>query len=429
MDDTTTLPPHAVIADRYLKRPTAKSRILADVVCRFVVHVRAHREFHSTDNRFRPFCPYLNACHRKSVCKFLHFTIDATEPHAPFQCTSAAPCSAALEDAHVAPVLEPARQLHRCGLGRWLRSPRDGVQQRPAQWIDCDVRTFDFATLGKFDVIVADPPRLPYGTLSDEEMYALPVPTLQDEGLIFLWVTGRAMEVGRALLQHWGYMRVDELVWVKIGQTQRLIRSGRTGHWLNHTKEHCLVGLKTKQGPTAPTAAPGAYIPRPAWLHAGLGTDVIVAQVRDTSQKPDELVAMIEKMCPGGRKIELFGRQHNIRPGWLTLGNQLKSTHVGAEEQTPLLHDDAGTNVERMDVSAVNFPKPTIDNILHALRSEQLPITMSPKSVATSMGSILTLARKSPLESPSDAPAPGLLTHSPRPQAPPDAGKDRRAPD
>ena len=26
---------------------------------------------------------------------------------------------------------------------------------------------------------------------------------LQDEGLLFLWVTGRAMELGRALLQHW----------------------------------------------------------------------------------------------------------------------------------------------------------------------------------------------------------------------------------
>jgi len=28
-------------------------------------------------------------------------------------------------------------------------------------------------------------------------------------------------------------------------------------------------------------------------------------------------------MLPGSRKIELFGRNHNIRPGWLTLGNQL----------------------------------------------------------------------------------------------------------
>ena len=37
---------------------------------------------------------------------------------------------------------------------------------------------------------------------------------------------------------------MDELIWVKTNQLQRLIRTGRTGHWLNHGKEHCLVGVK-----------------------------------------------------------------------------------------------------------------------------------------------------------------------------------------
>jgi hypothetical protein len=52
------------------------------------------------------------------------------------------------------------------------------------------------------------------------------------------------MELGRECLEIWGYKRVDELIWVKTNQLQRLIRTGRTGHWLNHSKEHCLVGLK-----------------------------------------------------------------------------------------------------------------------------------------------------------------------------------------
>lgn len=43
---------------------------------------------------------------------------------------------------------------------------------------------------------MADPPwdihmELPYGTLSDDEMRQLGVPNLQDDGLLFLWVTGR----------------------------------------------------------------------------------------------------------------------------------------------------------------------------------------------------------------------------------------------
>ena len=98
---------------------------------------------------------------------------------------------------------------------------------------------------------MADPPwdihmELPYGTMSDDEMRHLPVQKLQDEGLIFLWVTGRAMELGRECLKIWGYERVDEIIWVKTNQLQRIIRTGRTGHWLNHGKEHCLVGLKGK---------------------------------------------------------------------------------------------------------------------------------------------------------------------------------------
>lgn len=46
------------------------------------------------------------------------------------------------------------------------------------------------------------------------------------------------------------------------------------------------------------------------------------ADGRETSRKPDEVYGVIERLAPHGRKLEMFGRKHNIRPGWLTLGNQ-----------------------------------------------------------------------------------------------------------
>lgn len=54
--------------------------------------------------------------------------------------------------------------------------------------------------LGKFGVIMADPPweihqTLPYGTLSDNEMREMRWGELQDDGVIFLWVTGRRRDV------------------------------------------------------------------------------------------------------------------------------------------------------------------------------------------------------------------------------------------
>ena len=52
--------------------------------------------------------------------------------------------------------------------------------------------------LGKFGVIMADPPweihqDLPYGTMADEEMRRMGLGQLQDEGVIFLWVTGAGL--------------------------------------------------------------------------------------------------------------------------------------------------------------------------------------------------------------------------------------------
>jgi len=157
--------------------------------------------------------------------------------------------------------------------------------------------------------------------MTDQDMQSLPIPQLQDEGLLFLWVTGRAMEGGRECMKAWGYRRVDEIVWVKTNQLQRIIRAGRTGHWLNHTKEHLLVGLKAKTNDKGETIWP-------PWINRGVDTDVIVSEVRETSRKPDEAYGLIERMCPGGRKLEIFGRKHNAQPGWLTLGNQLGSDRI-----------------------------------------------------------------------------------------------------
>ena len=36
-------------------------------------------------------------------------------------------------------------------------------------------------------------------------------------------------------------------------------------------------------------------------------------EVRDTSHKPDEIYGIIERLAPGTRKLELFGRMHNIQ--------------------------------------------------------------------------------------------------------------------
>ncbi|KAM3961418.1 LOW QUALITY PROTEIN: methyltransferase like 3 [Aphomia sociella] len=245
-------------------------------------------------------CSFLNTCFHMDSCKYVHYEVDNTDPNA---------------SAHK-PITETVvKGTHN---GANIAPKPDGVLTlTPPQWIQCDLRYLDMTFLGKFAVIMADPPwdihmELPYGTMSDDEMRCLGVPQLQDSGLIFLWVTGRAMELGRECLKLWGYERVDELIWVKTNQLQRIIRTGRTGHWLNHGKEHCLVGMKGS----------------PDNLNRGLDCDVIVAEVRATSHKPDEIYGIIERLSPGTRKIELFGRPHNVQPNWITLGNQVDGVRL-----------------------------------------------------------------------------------------------------
>ncbi|KAJ8710797.1 hypothetical protein PYW08_009312 [Mythimna loreyi] len=244
-------------------------------------------------------CSFLNTCFHMDSCKYVHYEVDNSDPNA----NAPKLADSATKGAHN---------------GTSMAAKPDGVLTlTPPQWIQCDLRYLDMTFLGKFAVIMADPPwdihmELPYGTMSDDEMRCLGVPQLQDSGLIFLWVTGRAMELGRECLKLWGYERVDELIWVKTNQLQRIIRTGRTGHWLNHGKEHCLVGMKGS----------------PENLNRGLDCDVIVAEVRATSHKPDEIYGIIERLSPGTRKIELFGRPHNVQPNWITLGNQVDGVRL-----------------------------------------------------------------------------------------------------
>ncbi|XP_041634806.1 N6-adenosine-methyltransferase subunit METTL3 [Cheilinus undulatus] len=242
-------------------------------------------------------CSFLNTCFHMDTCKYVHYEIDSP-PEA--------------EGSLLGP------QAGATELGLCAGDADSNVGKLfPSQWICCDIRYLDVSILGKFAVVMADPPwdihmELPYGTLTDDEMRKLNIPILQDDGFLFLWVTGRAMELGRECLSLWGYERVDEIIWVKTNQLQRIIRTGRTGHWLNHGKEHCLVGVKGN----------------PQGFNRGLDCDVIVAEVRSTSHKPDEIYGMIERLSPGTRKIELFGRPHNVQPNWITLGNQLDGIHL-----------------------------------------------------------------------------------------------------
>ncbi|ODV87722.1 hypothetical protein CANARDRAFT_183026, partial [[Candida] arabinofermentans NRRL YB-2248] len=193
----------------------------------------------------------------------------------------------------------------------------------PAQWINCDVTKLDFSILGNnFAVIIADPSwtihmNLNYSSLTDSDLLSMRMDLLQQDGLFLLWVTGRTIETGRDFLKKWGYDVKNQLTWVKTNQLIRTISTGRTGHWLNHSKEHLLVGMKGE----------------PKWLNKHMDPQILISSTRETSRKPDEIYGIVDRLVgPRVRKLEIFGRQHNTRPGWFTIGNQLDGTHIVEKE-------------------------------------------------------------------------------------------------
>jgi mRNA (2'-O-methyladenosine-N6-)-methyltransferase len=109
-------------------------------------------------------CSFLNTCFHMDSCKYIHYEVDKLDIHKKMKKSGGGGAAAA-------------------GAGR-VGGMVESTKLVPPQWIQCDMRNLKFEVLGKFSVIMADPPwdihmELPYGTMSDEEMRGLPVPALQ----------------------------------------------------------------------------------------------------------------------------------------------------------------------------------------------------------------------------------------------------------
>eukprot|EP01090_Pellita_catalonica_P007570 TRINITY_DN1815_c0_g1_i2.p1 TRINITY_DN1815_c0_g1~~TRINITY_DN1815_c0_g1_i2.p1 ORF type:complete len:318 (+),score=43.10 TRINITY_DN1815_c0_g1_i2:1-954(+) len=146
-----------------------------------------------------------------------------------------------------------------------------------------------------------------YNTLSNEEIIDLDVGALSDAGFCFLWVINSQFEFGFECLRKWGYTYVDSVTWVKKTVNDKIAIA--PGWYILHSSEVCLVGVK----------ANGKELE----FNSRINDDIIYGEIREKSRKPDAIYELIERMVPGGRKIELFARNHNLRKGWLGVGNQL----------------------------------------------------------------------------------------------------------
>ncbi|KAL8506107.1 hypothetical protein ACS0TY_017098 [Phlomoides rotata] len=210
----------------------------------------------------------------------------------------------------------------------------------PPMYYKCDLREQVLSPEffgSKFDVILIDPPweeyvhrapgvtdHMEYWTF--EEIMNLKIEAIADTpSFIFLWVgDGVGLEQGRQCLKKWGFRRCEDICWVKTNKTNATPGLRHDSHTLfQRSKEHCLMGIKG----TVRRSTDGHII------HANIDTDVIIAEEPPygSTAKPEDMYRIIEHFALGRRRLELFGEDHNIRSGWLTVGNGLSSSNFNSE--------------------------------------------------------------------------------------------------
>ncbi|KEJ83077.1 MT-A70 family protein [Oxytricha trifallax] len=161
-----------------------------------------------------------------------------------------------------------------------------------------------------------DPPwndtacKLGYQILKDIEIFKnIPIHKLQKNGYLFIWITNSKLESCLEYLKSIGYKRAEILTWVKLNDDKTL-HSG-IGFDLRHVTEFCVVARPENKFSELKKISFTHNVP-----------NIILSPVRLVSQKPDQLYDYIEQLLPNRKYAEIFGRPHNHRPYWTTIGNE-----------------------------------------------------------------------------------------------------------
>lgn len=128
-------------------------------------------------------------------------------------------------------------------------------------------------------------------------------PLVQERGaVLFLWRVAAMQLQALSVAEDLGYAVKAELCWEKLTKTGA--PHFGMGRYVRNSHEICLIA-------TRGLAFPEVHDVRSRFA----------APVREHSRKPDAFYALVERMYPRSRRIELFARER--RPGWTQYGDQL----------------------------------------------------------------------------------------------------------
>ena len=144
-----------------------------------------------------------------------------------------------------------------------------------------------------------------YPVMDIRDIMALPVNQIAaDDAVLFLWTTWPQLPQAMKVIEAWGFTyKTAGFDWTKLNKNGTPFFG--VGFYAKSNTEPCLLAVKGK------TIKPAVNTVSMA----------VLAQRREHSRKPDEVIKRIEQMYPSQKKIELFAREG--RPGWDAWGNEL----------------------------------------------------------------------------------------------------------
>jgi len=165
---------------------------------------------------------------------------------------------------------------------------------------------------GKYRIIYADPPwkyndklienygaaEHHYLTMTIEELCEMPLPEIEDNAVLFIWVTSPLLEDCFKVISAWGFKYKTSFVWDKVKHNM--------GHYNSVRHEFLLICTR------------GSCTPDVLKLYDSVQ---VVERTNIHSQKPEIFREIIDTIYPIGKRIELFSRVKI--DNWERFGNEL----------------------------------------------------------------------------------------------------------
>eukprot|EP00924_Labyrinthula_sp_SR-Ha-C_P001736 augustus_masked-scaffold_113-processed-gene-0.12-mRNA-1 protein AED:1.00 eAED:1.00 QI:0/0/0/0/1/1/3/0/823 len=170
------------------------------------------------------------------------------------------------------------------------------------------------------DVVVIDPPykmfsdnptrgpRIVYDTIEDEKLANINLEAFGEDTLFFIWTLCKKRHVALKILETNNLVFLGRILWIKTSKAGKVVTT--LGTVVGSCVEECLIAVKGE-------------LPR-KMLRRCIGPECLFGLKRGNSEKPVEFYELIDDHFTSDRKkVELFGRNNNLRKNWITVGTDL----------------------------------------------------------------------------------------------------------